>query len=400
MTDPRHPPTAHTRLEEEFNDRFGSGSTNTKTLSTSPEIKISGPSGNFITNKTTNYNTNTTNYADLHDACLTCGVPRHQRCEHMTPREAGSVSPSAAIGGNYGHTAQVPINMHGNPNPHFTRLDGARPSTSTLHDEIVPVPASGKGGLNISGPMGFPRTSIFLQPIAAPQGLGMAAWSATAFVFGAWLAEWYGTDATALSIFPFFILGGICQFAAGMWSFRSRDTLASVVHTMWASFWIAIGIYYATRPATVRILPNQPNTQPTRWTDLQNFAIWMVPIAAFTWIAAMASLLRDLSLTLILSTMATGSTLTLIGWFAPSTTVVKIGAYFWLFGSLLQLFRVFVFFIHENKNRRHDGYDNDDNKHGWLPRYHRREAHWRDDWRQGCTYPYREPGVVHGETWY
>ena len=36
--------------------------------------------------------------------------------------------------------------------------------------------------------------------------------------------------------------GGIAQFAAGMWSYRARDVVATLAHGMWGSFWLAFGL--------------------------------------------------------------------------------------------------------------------------------------------------------------
>ena len=38
---------------------------------------------------------------------------------------------------------------------------------------------------------------------------------------------------------------GLAQFIAGIKGFEARDTLVTVINTMWGSFWIAIGILYA-----------------------------------------------------------------------------------------------------------------------------------------------------------
>jgi succinate-acetate transporter protein len=41
------------------------------------------------------------------------------------------------------------------------------------------------------------------------------------------------------------MFGGLAQFIAGLYGFKARDTLVTVINTMWGSFWIAIGILYA-----------------------------------------------------------------------------------------------------------------------------------------------------------
>jgi succinate-acetate transporter protein len=44
---------------------------------------------------------------------------------------------------------------------------------------------------------------------------------------------------------------GLAQFIAGIKGFEARDTLVTVINTMWGSFWLAIGILYAF---TVRLI--------------------------------------------------------------------------------------------------------------------------------------------------
>ena len=55
-----------------------------------------------------------------------------------------------------------------------------------------------------------------------------------------------GVLATIGSTAPFVgLFGGLAQFIAGLYGFKARDTLVTVINTMWGSFWISIGILYA-----------------------------------------------------------------------------------------------------------------------------------------------------------
>jgi succinate-acetate transporter protein len=226
---------------------------------------------------------------------------------------------------------------------------------------------------------GFPSTHIFLQPIATPQALGLAAWASSTFIFSTYLADWYGNPATGPQLWPFILaFGGFGQFAAGMWSFRSRDTLSSVIHTMWGSYWLALGIYYAFTAFSL-----STNPLPERWSNIESFAIWQVPLAAFTWAAAIASLFRDWTFMTITGTMAIGSTITIIGWFVPSTALIKIAAYFWIVSSVIMWYRVLVHFMTETTG-----------KENLLPLH--RHPNNKDHLRNGFTVPYREPGVISG----
>ena len=67
-----------------------------------------------------------------------------------------------------------------------------RASHATIsYDTPVAAPKEGViGGPNAEWNDGTPNTTVFLQPLASPQALGLAAWGSALFVFGAYMAEW------------------------------------------------------------------------------------------------------------------------------------------------------------------------------------------------------------------
>jgi len=280
----------------------------------------------------------------------------------------------------FGHQHHNQDPLSGNPNP--TATAGSH-STIPDHDQ----PHGGYKNVNPGENSSFPPTTIFLKPIAHPAALGLAAYASANFVFSAYLAEWYGTDATSNAIWPFLLtFGGLGQIAAGMWSFHARDTLNSVFHTTWGAFWAALAIYYATYTATgTQVAPDGG----VRWGHLQNFAIWQVPLAAITAICALAAFKRDIGGAGNLILITIGSTLSVIGWFTTSVAVLKIAAYFWLASSALSLARVLEYLLAESTRKDHV-----------LPLYRKRSLgnHGNNEGaRTGWNVGYREPGVVQGE---
>lgn len=163
------------------------------------------------------------------------------------------------------------------------------------------------------------HTQISLQPVAAPSILGLFGFAAATFMVAANLAGWYGNDTTPLALFPFAALfGGLAQFLAGMWSYRARDALATAMHGMWGSFWIAYGIFFLL--VAVRILP-APGTSHVMQVGL---GYWFIVLAAISWAGAAAATAENLGLTLVLVTLAGGSTLLAIGWVASIDSLVPI----------------------------------------------------------------------------
>lgn len=90
-----------------------------------------------------------------------------------------------------------------------------------------------------------PGVSIFLRPIAPPAALGLASFAGSTFITASWMANWWGNDTSPTIFFPFVALfGGLAQFIAGIKGFDARDTLVTIINTMWGSFWLAIGLLY------------------------------------------------------------------------------------------------------------------------------------------------------------
>lgn len=91
-----------------------------------------------------------------------------------------------------------------------------------------------------------PGIQIFLQPIAPPAALGLAGFAGSTWITSSYIANWWGNPDSPTIFFPFVgIFGGVAQFIAGIYGFRARDTLVTIINTMWGSFWISIGILYA-----------------------------------------------------------------------------------------------------------------------------------------------------------
>jgi uncharacterized protein len=162
---------------------------------------------------------------------------------------------------------------------------------------------------------------ITLQPVAAPSILGLYGFAGATFVVAAHLAGWYGSSTTPDYLFPFAaVFGGLAQFLAGMWAYRARDGLATAMHGMWGSFWIAYGILTALFATEVLVEPSG------KFTAL---AFWFVALAAITWVGALAALAESIGLFAVLGTLAAGSTVFAVANFIGSDGWTKVAG--WLF---------------------------------------------------------------------
>lgn len=90
-----------------------------------------------------------------------------------------------------------------------------------------------------------PHVTIFLRPIAPPAALGLAGFAGSTFITATYIARWWGNEDSPLIFFPFVAFwGGLGQFVAAFFGYAARDTLVTVIHALWGSFWMSIGLLY------------------------------------------------------------------------------------------------------------------------------------------------------------
>jgi succinate-acetate transporter protein len=90
-----------------------------------------------------------------------------------------------------------------------------------------------------------PNVTIFLRPIAAPAALGLAGFAGSTWITATWVARWWGDESSPTIFFPFVAFwGGLGQFIAGLFGYAARDTLITVIHVLWGSFWMSVGLLY------------------------------------------------------------------------------------------------------------------------------------------------------------
>lgn len=185
------------------------------------------------------------------------------------------------------------------------------------------------------------HAGIHLQPIAAPSILGLYGLAGATFMVAAHMAHWFGDSTTGLYLFPFAaIFGGLAQFLAGMWAYRARDGVATAVHGMWGSFWMAYGVL------NVIFAVGKFGPPTGRWPEI---GFWFIVLSAITWVTVAAAAAENQGLVTLLSFLAAGSTTAAIGeltgvnWLMILTgwlfIVASIAA--WYTGSALMLEEAF-----------------------------------------------------------
>ena len=149
------------------------------------------------------------------------------------------------------------------------------------------------------------HAQISLQPIAAPSILGLYGLAGATFMVAAHMAHWFGDSTTSLYLFPFAaIFGGLAQFLAGMWAYTARDGVATAIHGMWGSFWMAYGVLNVVFAVGKLTAPSG------RWPEI---GFWFIVLAAITWVGVAAAVAENRGFVTLLAFLAAGSTTAAIG---------------------------------------------------------------------------------------
>ncbi len=152
-----------------------------------------------------------------------------------------------------------------------------------------------------------PRAQIYLQPVAAPSVLGLYGFAGATFMVAAHMAHWFGGTQTDMVLWPFAaFFGGLAQFLAGMWAYKARDAVATAMHGMWGSFWMAFGTLWILVGAGKVTIPPNGAAFPA-------LGFWFIVLAAITWAGTVAASASSSVITSVLGVLAAGSTVTAIG---------------------------------------------------------------------------------------
>ncbi|MEV1330827.1 GPR1/FUN34/YaaH family transporter [Micromonospora costi] len=169
------------------------------------------------------------------------------------------------------------------------------------------------------------HAQISLQPVAAPSILGLFGFAAATFVVASNLAGWWGDSNAPNFLFPFAAFtGGLAQFLAGMWAYRARDGIATAMHGIWGAFWLAYGLLFLLVALGVLTVP----------TPFVALGYWFLALAAITWSGTLAAFAVNLSLVLVLGTLAAGATCQAIGQLADISGWRTAGAYFFIVSAI------------------------------------------------------------------
>jgi succinate-acetate transporter protein len=174
----------------------------------------------------------------------------------------------------------------------------------------------------------FARPRVILQPIAAPSILGLFGFAGATFIVASHMAGWYGSAATPGYLFPFAaFFGGVAQFLAGMWAYRARDAVATAMHGMWGSFWMAWGLLQLLVATGVL---------ETGGTLNHALGFWFIALCAITVSGALGGIAEgNIGIAVVLGVLAAGSGIAAVALLADSTGLEHTAGWFFVVAAVM-----------------------------------------------------------------
>jgi succinate-acetate transporter protein len=171
---------------------------------------------------------------------------------------------------------------------------------------------------NGAGSLGTEAAPMRMLPITADPGpLGLASFAATTFILSMFNSGLMGSAGEPIVLGMALAVGGIAQFVAGMWEFRTGNTFGAAAFTSYGAFWIsfwAFEQFYASK------ITDQA-------TAMHAVGLYLITWGIFTAYMTIASLRVSAAVCTVFVLLTATFLLLGIGNAAESTSIVKAGGY-------------------------------------------------------------------------
>jgi len=176
-----------------------------------------------------------------------------------------------------------------------------------------------------------PRVLHFPK-VADPGPLGLAAFALTTFVLSFFNAELAPKSGEVIVLPLALAYGGIAQFAAGMWEFRTGNTFGAVAFTSFGAFWVSLWFF------------NQFFAEEIKDPGVVGHAVGLYLIAwgIFTTYMFVASLRTTAAVSLVFFLLAITFFLLGFGNRGANADVIKLGGYVGLATAIVAWYASFA----------------------------------------------------------
>jgi len=139
------------------------------------------------------------------------------------------------------------------------------------------------------------------------------------------------------------IFGGLAQFLSSMWSYKARDGVATAVHGVWGSFWMAFGI--------LGLLIANGRAAAPAGPLFPELGYWFIVLAAITWVCVGAAAAENKSLTTTLVFLAAGSTISAIALLVGSAGLLILSGYLFIICAIAAWYTASALMLNETYGR-------------------------------------------------
>ena len=176
-----------------------------------------------------------------------------------------------------------------------------------------------------------PRVLHFPK-VADPGPLGLAAFALTTFVLSFFNADLAPKSGEVIVLPLALAYGGIAQFAAGMWEFRTGNTFGAVAFTSYGAFWVSLWFF------------NQFFAEEVKDPGVAGHAVGLYLIAwgIFTTYMFVASLRTTAAVSLVFFLLAITFFLLGFGNRGANADVIKLGGYVGLATAIVAWYASFA----------------------------------------------------------
>ena len=176
-----------------------------------------------------------------------------------------------------------------------------------------------------------PRVLHFPK-VADPGPLGLAAFALTTFVLSFFNADLAPKSGEVIVLPLALAYGGIAQFAAGMWEFRTGNTFGAVAFTSFGAFWVSLWFF------------NQFFAEEVKDPGVAGHAVGLYLIAwgIFTTYMFVASLRTTAAVSLVFFLLAITFFLLGFGNRGANADVIKLGGYVGLATAIVAWYASFA----------------------------------------------------------
>lgn len=150
--------------------------------------------------------------------------------------------------------------------------------------------------------------------IANPAALGLGGFALTTFVLSTHNAGW-APDLTWVGLAFFY--GGLAQFCAGMWEFRTGNTFGATAFSTYGAFWLALATF---------VLLVLAGKVPVK--DIANDEGWfLLSFAIFNTYMLFWSTRTNVAIFLVFLTLEITEIILFVGAFSANDGLIKLGGY-------------------------------------------------------------------------